>query len=174
MMTSRSCSKAKGRGADLNHMPDAREKRNRLSASTYRALPASLAATLIVFAIQPSKAVEPGLVKIAVFDFELNDKSAGGGIIGQDAIDTENLKLSTEEARGMLSASGRYNIVDASSATGEVISAGGLSTLQRMRRPVGQEAWRGSVDGRSLHESEPDGIHPSDPRQGHPDGRNRV
>ena len=120
-------------------MPDAREKRNRLSASVYRALPASLAATLIVFAIQPSKAVEPGLVKIAVFDFELNDKSAGGGIIGQDAIDTENLKLSTEEARGMLSASGRYNIVDASSATGEVISAGGFQHCNGCEGPLAKK-----------------------------------
>jgi hypothetical protein len=53
-----------------------------------------VAAALTVLAIQPSKAAEPG-VKIAVFDFELNDRSAGGGIISQDAIDTENLKMST-------------------------------------------------------------------------------
>ena len=69
---------------------------------------------LTVFAMQPSEAAEPGLVKIAVFDFELEDKSAGGGVVPQDAIDIENLKISTEEARRMLSASGRYSIVDAS------------------------------------------------------------
>jgi Protein of unknown function (DUF2380) len=94
--------------------------------SAHRALAASLAGALTVFAMQPSKAAEPGLVKIAVFDFELEDKSAGGGIIGPDAIDIENLKLSTEEARRMLSASGRYSIVDASSAADEVVSAGGV------------------------------------------------
>jgi hypothetical protein len=110
----------------INHMPEARGKSDRLSASAHGALAASLAAALTVFAIQPSKAAEPGLVKIAVFDFELDDRSAGGGIIGPDAIDTENLKMSTEEARRLLSASGRYSIVDAGSVAGEVISAGGI------------------------------------------------
>jgi len=83
------------------------------------------AAALIAFAIQPSRATEPG-VKIAVFDFELNDRSAGGGIIGQDAIDTENLKISTDEARRMLADSGRFSIVDAGGAAGEVTAAGGI------------------------------------------------
>ena len=83
------------------------------------------AAALTILAIQPSKAAEPG-VKIAVFDFELNDRSAGGGIISQDAIDTENLKMSTEEARRMLADSGRFSIVDAGSAAGEITAAGGV------------------------------------------------
>ena len=76
----------------INRTLESRGRRNRLSASAHRALAASLAAALTVFAVQPSKAAEPGPVKIAVFDFELDDKSAGGGIIGQDAIDTENLR----------------------------------------------------------------------------------
>jgi hypothetical protein len=57
----------------------------------------SLAAALAGFAIHLAAAAEPGPVKIAVFDFELNDASAGGGIIAQDAIDSENLRDSTEE-----------------------------------------------------------------------------
>jgi hypothetical protein len=85
-----------------------------------------LVAALTVFVVQPSKAAEPELVKIAVFDFELDDRSAGRDIIGEDAIDTENLITSTEEARRMLSASGRYSIVDTSTAAGEVTSAGGI------------------------------------------------
>jgi len=55
-------------------------------------------------------------IKIAVFDFELDDPSAGGGVIAQDAADTDNLKKSTEEARQLLSASGRYSLVEAGSA----------------------------------------------------------
>ena len=39
----------------------------------------------------------PAPIKVAVFDFELKDTSAGGGIIAADAIDTENLKKSTEQ-----------------------------------------------------------------------------
>jgi uncharacterized protein DUF2380 len=89
-----------------------------------RTLAASVGAALSVVAIGPCEAADP--VKIAVFDFELNDASAGGGIIGQDAIDTENLGKSTEEARRMLSASGRYSVVDTGSVAGEVTAAGGI------------------------------------------------
>ena len=98
-----------------------------------------MAAALTVFAIQPSKAAEPGPVTIAVFDFELNDTSAGGGIIGQDAIDTENLRKSTEEARRMLSASGRYSIVDTGSVAGEVISAGGIQHCNGCDGPLAKK-----------------------------------
>ena len=111
---------------DIDHGLTGGEQGNRSSASVYRALAASVAAALSVFAIQPSGAAESGPVKIAVFDFELNDASAGGGIIGKDAIDTENLGKSTEEARRMLSASGRYSVVDTSSVASEVIAAGGV------------------------------------------------
>jgi len=111
---------------DIDHVQTGDEQGNRSSASAHRALAASVAAALSVFAIQPSGAADPGPVKIAVFDFELNDASAGGGIIGRDAIDTENLGKSTEEARRMLSASGRYSVVDTSSVASEVIAAGGV------------------------------------------------
>jgi hypothetical protein len=111
---------------DVNHLVKARGRRNRLLAWKYRVLAASLATALTVPAIQPSEAAEQGLVRIAVFDFELNDASAGGGIIGPDATDTENLTKSTEEARRMLSTSGRYSVVGTSSVTDEVISAGGI------------------------------------------------
>ncbi len=109
------------------------------ASSAHRALAASLAAALTVFAMQPSKAAEPGPVRIAVFDFELEDKSAGGGIIGPDAIDIENLKLSTEEARRMLSASGRYSIVDASSAEDTLVSAGGVLHCNGCDVPLAKE-----------------------------------
>jgi Protein of unknown function (DUF2380) len=94
-------------------------------ASARRVLAASLAA-LIVLATQPSKAAEPGVVEVAVFDFALDDRSAAGGMVQQDPIDTENLKASTEEARRMLSASGRFSPVDTSSAADRVIAAGGI------------------------------------------------
>ncbi|HKA74227.1 MAG TPA: DUF3280 domain-containing protein [Xanthobacteraceae bacterium] len=99
-------------------------------------LVASLAA-LTVLAIQPCEAAEP--VKIAVFDFELNDASAGGGMIGQDAIDTEHLRESTEQARRMLSASGRYSILDTSSVAGEVDSAGGIQRCNGCDGPLARK-----------------------------------
>src|SRR5262245_20055198 len=121
------------------HALEARGRIDRLSASAHRALAASVAAALIVFAIQTSEAADPGSVKIAVFDFELNDASAGGGIIGQDAVDTENLGKSTEEARRMLSASGRYSVVDTGSVAGEVVSAGGIQHCNGCDGPLAKK-----------------------------------
>lgn len=99
---------------------------NHLLAPMRQAFAVSLVALSIVAAIQPSEAAEPDPIKIAVFHFELNDTSAGGGVISQDAIDSENLTKSTEEARRLLSASGRYSIVDTTSAMDEVLAAGGI------------------------------------------------
>jgi hypothetical protein len=109
---------------------------NRPSASAHRALAASLAAAWTVLAVWPSEAAEPGVVKIAVFDFALDDRSAGRGIVAPDAIDTENLQKSTEEARRLLAASGRYGIVDASAAADEVTSAGGIQHCNGCEVPL--------------------------------------
>ncbi len=110
-------------------------RRNRWSAVAHRALAAGLAALALV-ALRPSEAAEPELVKIAVFDFELADKSAGGSMIGQDEVDTEHLRASSEQARRMLSASGRYSIVDASSVADEVVSAGGIQHCNGCEGPL--------------------------------------
>jgi hypothetical protein len=119
-------------------MRDTRRKENRPSAFAHRVLFAGLAAAALgLLAIQPLKAAEP--IKIAVFDFELDDKSAGGGIIAQDAIDIENLKLSVEDARRMLAASGRYSIVDTGSVAGEVSAAGGIQRCNECDGPLGKK-----------------------------------
>jgi hypothetical protein len=105
---------------------------------TMRRVVICVAAILTVFAIQPSEAAEPG-VKIVVFDFELNDRSAGGGIISQDAIDTENLKMSTEEARRMLAESGRFSILDAGSAADDLVAAGGIRHCDGCEGPLARK-----------------------------------
>ncbi len=117
---------------------EARGKRDRFATLARRALVASLFAILTVLSAQPSGAAAPEPVKIAIFDFELNDKSAAGGIIAQDAIDTENLKQSTEQARSMFSASGRYSMVDTASAAGDVASAGGVQHCDGCDAPLAQ------------------------------------
>src|SRR5262245_12860158 len=121
------------------HPLEARGKIDRLSVSARRVIAASAAVALSIFAIQSVDAADPVQVQIAVFDFELNDASAGGGIIAQDAIDTENLSKSTEEARRMLSASGRYNVVDTSSVAGEVITAGGIQHCNGCDGPLAKK-----------------------------------
>jgi Protein of unknown function (DUF2380) len=55
-------------------------------------------------------------VKLAVFDFELEDFSAGAGIIPESDQDREQLRLATETVRRLLVESGRYSLVDVSGA----------------------------------------------------------
>ena len=111
----------------------------RRHSQSVQGLASSLAIALSACAIQPCSAGDPALTKIAIFAFELNDKSAGGGIIAQDAIDTENLKISTDEARRMLSASGRYSLIDASSAAADVVSAGGIQHCDGCEAPLAKK-----------------------------------
>ncbi len=67
-------------------------------------------------------------IKIAVFDFELADYSAGGGIIGETPEDIAQLKRATDEARQLLAQSGRYSLVDVSQADAEPAKARSLRT----------------------------------------------
>jgi hypothetical protein len=53
--------------------------------------------------------------RIAVFDFELEDHSAGSGVIAEDPHDVQYLAQATDEARRMLAASGRFVLVDTKS-----------------------------------------------------------
>lgn len=57
-----------------------------------------------------------GKTRIAVFDFELEDKSAGGAIIAVDARDRQYLLEATNEAKRLLQASGRYVVADTGAA----------------------------------------------------------
>lgn len=60
-------------------------------------------------------------VKIAVFDFELDDSSAGAGIAGDMTADAAHLNQATGEARRLMSQSGRYSPVDVSATDDEVV-----------------------------------------------------
>jgi Protein of unknown function (DUF2380) len=55
-------------------------------------------------------------VKLAVFDFELEDFSGGAGIIPESADDRKQLIRATEAVRRLLTESGRYSLVDVSHA----------------------------------------------------------
>lgn len=97
-------------------------------ANGYR--PSVLAATalvaLLALATHPSGGFAADSVRIAVFDLELDDRSAGGGVIGPDARDAEYLRQTTEDARRMLAASDRYTVVATGSVAGEIAAAGGI------------------------------------------------
>src|SRR5215217_7728077 len=73
-----------------------------------------------------AEAVTPSPIKMAVFPFELEDFSAAAGYVPPDDIDREQLRLSTEEARRLIAASGRYQLVDVGAVSNEAAKAGKL------------------------------------------------
>ena len=73
-----------------------------------------------------AEAVAPSPVKIAVFPFELADFSAAAPYVPADDIDSEQLRLSTEEARRLIAESGRYQLVDTGTVNEQIAKAGQL------------------------------------------------
>jgi hypothetical protein len=65
----------------------------------------------------------PPPVKLATFDFELEDFSAGAQLTGESPADTTQLKLATSEARRLIAQSGRYSLMDVSGAEAEAVKA---------------------------------------------------
>jgi hypothetical protein len=65
-----------------------------------------------IAAFSPAPAETPRRTPIAVFDFELEDFSGGGGVIPQSAADEEQLRRATEAARKLIAQSDRYRLVD--------------------------------------------------------------
>jgi hypothetical protein len=74
----------------------------------------------------PARADAPAPVKIAVFDFELEDFSGGGSLIGETPEDGRQLKLASNEARQLIEESGRYSLVDVSNVDAEPVKARSL------------------------------------------------
>jgi hypothetical protein len=64
---------------------------------------------------------DPSPIKIAVFDFELDDLSGGAGIAGDNAADLEQLDRATSEVRRLIAQSGRYSLVDVGSAKSDAV-----------------------------------------------------
>ncbi|MGO8908653.1 MAG: DUF3280 domain-containing protein [Bradyrhizobium sp.] len=65
-------------------------------------------------------------VKLAVFDFELEDFSAGGSLLPANPADAEQLTRVTNEVRKLIAQSGRYVLVDVSGADAEAAKAQSL------------------------------------------------
>jgi hypothetical protein len=89
-----------------------------------RAIALILAPAIVLAAFAAAGAAET--IKIAVFPFELEDFSAGAAYVPPDDIDREQLRLSTEEARRLIVASGRYQLVDVSAVNDQTAKAGKL------------------------------------------------
>jgi len=88
-----------------------------------------LAPAMVLAALAAAGAAEtvvPSPIKMAVFPFELEDFSAGAAYVPPDDIDREQLRLSTEEARRLIAASGRFQLVDVSAVDDQAAKAGKL------------------------------------------------
>ena len=88
-----------------------------------------LAPAIVLAGFAPARAAEaaaPAPIRIAVFPFELEDFSAAAGPIPPDDIDREQLRLSTEEARRLIAASGRYQLVDVGAVNDQAAKEGKL------------------------------------------------
>lgn len=94
----------------------------RIGAGTGAAVAALCGALL---AAHPAGAATPQPTRIAVFDFELEDYSAGAAFAGSPS-DVAHLARVTDEVRQLLARSGRYSLVDVAAAEAEPAKAGTL------------------------------------------------
>jgi hypothetical protein len=79
-----------------------------------------------LLATLPAQAAPAAPIKLAIFDFELEDFSAGGSATGETSSDAAQLASITGEVRQLLAQSGRYNLVDVGSADAAAMKAHAL------------------------------------------------
>lgn len=77
---------------------------------------------MVACASSPARAAPEKPFKLAVFDLELEDFTAGGPIAGESAEETERLRKMTRLARELLAASGLFEIVDVSGADHRMVA----------------------------------------------------
>ncbi|MGB3388088.1 MAG: DUF2380 domain-containing protein [Pseudaminobacter sp.] len=75
-------------------------------------------------------------MSIEVFPFELEDKSAGAGIIPPDEHDRRYLSESEQMAKEMLSASGRFAVIDAPAGAEQPAAPYGLRNCGGCEGPI--------------------------------------
>ena len=78
------------------------------------------AALLAAFA---AEAVSAAPIKLAIFDFELEDLTDRPSSAGETPSDTEHLRRVTDEVRQLLAQSGRYSLIDVGSADAAAVKA---------------------------------------------------
>lgn len=74
-----------------------------------------------------ARAGASSLVKLALFDFELEDFSAGAQVRSKTADDNAHLAAVTNEARELIAQSGRYRLVDTGAANAKAVKTHDLS-----------------------------------------------
>ena len=82
---------------------------------------------------------DPRPIKIAVFDFELDDFSGGAGLAGDRSADLVQLDRATSEARRLIALSGRYHLVDVMSAKGDAVKERSLHQCNDCEAPIARK-----------------------------------
>jgi len=100
-------------------------RRNRFSSAIQ---PLGILVFLAAMALAyPAQGADPTPVKIAVFEFELEDVSAAGAASRvESADDVTRMKAVTDEARRVLTASGKYTLVDTVGVSAQAAKDGTL------------------------------------------------
>jgi hypothetical protein len=101
-----------------------------------RALAGLCAGALLCAAAFSASGLAQGPIKLAVYDFELSDFSAAGGVVPPDAKDAGYLAQATEEAKRMLAQSGRYTLVDTAGAQDKPAAAHELHACNGCVGPI--------------------------------------
>ncbi|RWP06656.1 DUF3280 domain-containing protein [Mesorhizobium sp.] len=78
-------------------------------------------------------------MSIEVFPFELEDKSAGAGIIPPDEHDRRYLSESAQMAKDMLSQSGRFTVIDVPAGDEQAVAPHGLRNCGGCESKIAKE-----------------------------------
>jgi hypothetical protein len=82
----------------------------------------------------------PAVVKLAVFDFELEDATPAAALLGQTARNEAAMEKVSVDARLMLAKSGRYLLVDVSSANAQPVKEKSLRNCEGCEAAIALEA----------------------------------
>jgi Protein of unknown function (DUF2380) len=82
----------------------------------------------------------PSVVKLAVFDFELDDVSPAASFLGQTTSDEAVMEKVSREARRMLAESGRFILVDVSKVDAEPVRAKSLRNCNACETGIALQA----------------------------------
>jgi len=103
------------------------------------ALPFYASVQLACAALLPAFGASAGMstpVKLAIFEFELEDFSAGAPLTNGSPADAAQLQLVTVEVRQMIAGSGRYSLVDTSGADAQATKAHELRNCDGCDAPI--------------------------------------
>jgi Protein of unknown function (DUF2380) len=82
----------------------------------------------------------PAVIKLAVFDFELEDATPAAALLGQTARTEAAMEKVSVDARQMLAKSGRYLLVDVSDATAQPVKEKSLRNCEGCEAGIALEA----------------------------------